>query len=181
MKKQFIASLVGALIIFFWQFLSNAALDLHLSGQQYSEKQDTILNYLGTNLEPGRYMLPRPKPGASMEEQQQFMTSYNGKPWAVVDYHASFDQGAMPMNMLRGFIVNILIVWLLVWLLNLKGSLSFLQIFLASIAVGFIGFLNTTYTNHIWYPDADLWMDIVDVGVEWAGTGLWLGWYLRKQ
>lgn len=180
MKKHLIASLVGALIIFFWQFLSNAALDLHKPGQQYTAKQDSILQYLGTNLEPGKYMLPRPKPGCTMEEQQKFMTDYNGKPWAVVDYHASFNQEDMPMNMLRGFLVNIVIVWLLVWLLTLKGNLTFMQIFLSSVAVGLIGFLNISYTNHIWYPSADLWINLLDAGVEWAATGLWLGWYLNR-
>lgn len=180
MKKHLIASVVGALIIFFWQFLSNAALDLHRPGQQYSSKQDSILQYLSTTLEPGKYMLPRPKPGATMEEQQKFMSECNGKPWAVVDLHASFDQDVMPMNMLRGFLVNIVIVWLLVWLLTLKGNLTFIQTFLSSVAVGLIGFLNIYYTNHIWYPTPELWINLLDSTVEWAATGLWLGWYLRN-
>lgn len=181
MKKQFIASLVGAIIIFIWQFLSNAALDLHRPAQLYTPKQDSIMQYLGTKLQPGKYFMPHTPPGVSADVQQQFMSDYNGKPWAIVDFHASFDLDKMPMNMLRGFLVNILIVWLFVWLMTLKGNLTFIQIFLSSIVVGLISFLNISYTNHIWYPSADVWINLVDSGVEWAGTGLWLGWYLNRN
>lgn len=58
MKKTIIASLVGGIIIFFWQFLSNAALDLHRPAQQYTANQDSILNYLSTQLTEGKYFLP---------------------------------------------------------------------------------------------------------------------------
>lgn len=180
MKKHLIASLVGALIIFFWQFLSNAALDLHRPAQQYTPKQDSIVQYLSSALEPGKYMMPHVPPGASADAQQKFMSDYNGKPWVIVDLHQSFDLDDMPMNMLRGFLVNIIMVWLLVWLLILKGNLTFMQIFLSSVAVGLIGFLNVSYTNHIWYPSADLWINLLDAGVEWAATGIWLGWYLNR-
>lgn len=43
MKKHLIAAIVGAMIIFFWQFLSNAALELPRPAQLYTPKQDTII------------------------------------------------------------------------------------------------------------------------------------------
>lgn len=181
MKKQVIASLVGALIIFTWQFLSNAALDLHRPAQQYTAKQDSIIQFLGNQLEEGRYFIPTTAPGWSTAEQQKFMSEMNGKPWAIIDYHESFDTNDMLMNMLRGFLVNVLIVWLLVWLLTRIGNLTFLQIFLSTLAIGFISFLHVSYTTYIWYQSPGIWIDFMDTAAAWGGTGLWLGWYLNRS
>jgi len=39
MKKSIIAAIVGGIILFFWQFLSNAALYLPRQAQQYKPNQ----------------------------------------------------------------------------------------------------------------------------------------------
>lgn len=75
----------------------------------------------------------------------------------------------------------IVVIWLFVWLTTLKGNLTFMQIFLSSIAVGLMSFLNISYTNHIWYPTPNFWINLLDSGMEWAGKGLWLGWYLKRN
>ena len=46
MKKTIIASTVGGILLFMWQFLSWTAINLHSPSQQYSPKQDTILALL---------------------------------------------------------------------------------------------------------------------------------------
>ena len=57
MKKTIIGVLVGALILFIWQFISWGAVNLHSGMQQYTPKQTEILKYLGDNLEEGFYYL----------------------------------------------------------------------------------------------------------------------------
>src|SRR5882762_8086239 len=90
MKKLVIGSLVGGLLIFIWQTLSWAALNLHHASQEYTPKQDSILSYLNTQFsEDGSYMLPNYPPGTSREEMEKQMESRKGKPWAQIQYHKS--------------------------------------------------------------------------------------------
>lgn len=183
MKKHLIAAIVGAVIMFFWQFLSNAALDLHRPAQQYTPKQDTILSFLSSQLTEGRYMVPTIPQGASSEERESYMEKVNGKPWAMVDYHSSQEAsaGAMTLNMARGLLVNILVLYLFVWVIT-RGSIpSFNITLVSSLLVGFIVFLNSPYTYFIWYKTPGIWMDLVDALVSWGAAGLWLGWYLNRK
>ena len=56
MKRLLFSSLAGGLILFFWQFLSFAAVNLHRSAQQYTPHQDEILAKLAElDLEEGMY------------------------------------------------------------------------------------------------------------------------------
>lgn len=183
MKKHLIAALVGAMIIFFWQFLSNAALELHRPAQQYTPKQDTIIGFLKSNLAEGRYMIPTLPEGASSEEHEAFMNKMDGKEWAIVDYHSSMEAnaGAMTTNMIRGLLVNILIVYLFIWILTRGGTPSFKNIFMASVLLGFIVFMNSYYTNFIWFKTPGIWQDFTDSIVSWGAAGLWLGWFLNRK
>lgn len=180
MKRLIIASLVGGIIIFFWQFLSNAALDLHRPAQQYTPKQDTILGALRSNLSEGRYMVPSLPQGASSEEQQKFNASMEGKDWALVEYHTKWNGNDMLMNMTRGLLTNIIMVYLLCMILMRGNSFTFGTTLLASIFVGIIAFLNFPYTNYIWYQTPGVWLHLMDTVISWGLTGVWLGWYLNR-
>ncbi len=60
MKKWIVGSLVGAIIVFAWQFLSWDMLNLHAAEQKYSSAQDQIMTTLNSsNLEDGgMYLMP---------------------------------------------------------------------------------------------------------------------------
>ena len=183
MKKMIIGSIVGGLIIFAWQFISWGALNLHEAQQKYTPKQDSILAYLGTQFsEDGAYFMPTVAPGASSEEMENQMKSAEGKPWAQLAYHKSMPgMKNMVMNMGRSLLVNIVVVWLLCWLLLKIPSPSFVTIFLGCIATGFIVFLNAPYVLHIWYHSFDLTAHFVDALASWGLTGIWLGWWLSRR
>ncbi|HSF45001.1 MAG TPA: hypothetical protein VLA58_03295 [Chitinophagaceae bacterium] len=181
MKKQLIAAIVGGIIIFFWQFLSNAALDLHRPAQEHTPKQDTILGFLKSQqLEQGRYFLPTTPKGASSEEQQALMSKVEGQPWAILDYHSTWTTSDMFMNMARGLMIDMLMVFLFVWLITRNGTPSFGTIVMSAVVLGFIAFLNFPYAYFIWYKSPGIWSDFMDAIVAWAACGVWLGWYLRK-
>ncbi len=183
MKRTIIGALVGGIIIFAWQFLSWGPLNLHQAQQQYTPKQDTILAYLGTQFsEDGAYFLPTSPPGTSSEEMEKQMKATEGKPYAQVIYRRSMPgMDTMFMNMARGLVVNIFMVWLLCWLLVKIPVRSFTTVFLGSIGTGLIVFLNAPYTMHIWYGSFDLMAHFIDVLGEWGITGLWLGWWLTRE
>jgi hypothetical protein len=179
MKKQLIATLVGAIIVFIWQFLSWTTLNVHGSEYKYTANQDKIIEALTQNLEEGSYMLPQYAPGSTPEQQKAFMESSAGKPWATVSYHKSFD-GSMGMNMFRGFVVDLVAVFLLVWLLLKFANLDFKTTLLASWAVGAIGYLTIPYLNSIWFETNTMGY-VIDLVAQWGLVGAWLGWWLTKR
>lgn len=179
MRKQLIALIVGALILFFWQFLSWSVINVHGAESQYTPNQDAILEVLSQNLEEGQYMLPTYPPGASSEEAMRAMEEAAGKPWATINYHESMDMG-MGLNLVRGFVVDFLAVFLLVWLLSKFEQVDFRNALLASLAVGLIGYLTIPYLNSIWFKTNTIGY-VVDLLVQWGLIGAWLGWYMPRN
>lgn len=181
MKKTVIGSLVGAIILFLWQFVSWTAAELHRPAQAYTPKQDSIMQFLNSQFtEDGSYFLPTYPEGASMEEQQKLAEACIGKPWAQIHYHKSMDMN-MGMNMGRGLAINIVILLLVCWLFKQMSSPSFTTILSATVAIGLIVFFNRPYTNHIWFQSRDLMAYLIDAIVGWGLTGLWLGWWLKRK
>jgi hypothetical protein len=180
MKKQLIATLVGGLILFIWQFLSWAAIPIHKDAYGYTLNQDKIMEALNQNLtEEGTYMLPMPPPGSSAAEQEAVMKNAEGKPWAHVSYHKSMNT-AMGMNMFRGFVIDLLAAWLLVWLLMQSANLSMGTAVQTSLAVGIIGYLTIPYLNSIWFETGSM-SHLIDAIGQWGIVGVWLGWWLPRR
>ena len=178
MRKQITASLVAALILFIWQFLSWSLISVHGSEMQYTPNQDAILEYLSENLEEGSYFLPTVRPGATAEEMEAAMQEAEGKPWAQISYHSVLENN-MGLNLVRGFVVDIVAAFLLVWLLLKIETLTFSTAITASLAVGFIGYLTIPYLNSIWF-ESETWGYLIDTIVQWGLIGGWLGWYLTR-
>lgn len=183
MKKTIIGSLVGAIIIFLWQFLSFAAVNLHKPAQQYTDKQDAIMSFLnGQGLQEGGYFMPGLPETATRSEMEAAMKATDGKPWARIEYHnkAENNTNAMIMNMVRGLLVNIVMVFLFCWVVGKMSNPSFGTILGGALAVGIISFLNQPYTLFIWYKSFDIWATFLDAVVMWGLAGIWLAWWLRR-
>ena len=181
MKKRIIGSIVGAIIIFIWQFLSFAALNLHKPTQQYTDKQDAIMSFLGNQgMKEGGYFIPGLPDNATWDDHMKAAKTAEGKPWVMIQYHEKMETN-MVMNMIRGFLVNIVIVLLFCWLIGKIANPGFSTILGGALAIGVIAFLNEPYTNFIWYKSFDIWASFLDAVMMWGLAGLWLGWYLRKQ
>lgn len=184
MKKSLIGAIVGGLLIFIWQTLSWTVLDLHRPAQDYTPKQDTILHFLSSQLpSQGGYLLPSMPKGSSMEEQTKQAEKYQGKPWASIQYHNALQVSSqdMIMNMVRGLIATIFMVWLLCWILGRWASPSFASVFMASLFTGLIVYINEPYNQFIWYKIFDARAHLIDALASWGLCGLWLGWWLPKK
>ena len=181
MKKLLIGAIVGGIIIFFWQFLSFAALSLHGKALQYTPKQDEILNNLNSLItEDGQYLMPSLPPNATSEEQKASMKTSEGKPWAMVSYHKSMEMN-MGMNIIRGLLVDIIAVAMLCWMLSKMNLPTFATILTASVFTGMIVFFTAPYTGHIWYETFDIMAYFLDAIVGWGACGLWLGWWYSRR
>jgi hypothetical protein len=177
-SKVIIGALVGAIILFFWQFLSWGISGLHSSEMQYTLKQDSIMKVLSENLDEGHYFLPNVPPGSGEAEYEQYKKDYENKPWAMVSYHKSMKTD-MTMNMIRAFVADIFAVLVLIWLLVKIPDLTFSRTILTAIGVGFVGYLSVTYLNSIWF-ETPAWAALLDVVASWGLVGAWLGWWLRR-
>jgi hypothetical protein len=181
MKKLIIGALVGGIIIFIWQTLSWAVLNLHGASQEYTPKQDSVLSFLNSQFsEDGSYLLPNYPKGTSHEEMEKQMESNKGKPWVQIQYHKALDI-SMGGNMVRGLIVNIIMVAFLCWILLKISPASFGNIFIACLFTGIIVFINSPYTMHIWYHKADIMAHLGDALISWSLCGIWLGWWLGRK
>ncbi len=179
MKRRLIAIIIAALILFIWQFLSQAALDLHKAEHQYTPKQDTILSVLAsTGLKTGKYAIPLAEPALGPEAQMKCAAENVGKPSAIINYTTS-STNDMGMNMLRGILVNILIMYLFITLLSKTNVTGFKNILAVALTIGMIGFFNHAYTNYIWYHGTDIFIDWLDAFMGWGLVGLWLGKYYK--
>jgi hypothetical protein len=181
MSKKIIGAIVGGLLMFIWQTASHTFLDLHGKAEQYTSNQDSIMPVLEKYLQKdGGYYLPRAAGDVSMEEMEKAMEASKGKPWAIIQYHSSQDTNMM-MNMGRGLVVDILLAWLLIWLVS-KFSISQMgNIVTTALVVGAIVFLNEPYTQHIWYKSFDLYARLMDALISWGLCGAWLGWWLNRK
>jgi len=182
MKKWFIGSLVGAILIFAWQFLSWTVLKMHEKEARYTTAQDSILSYLsGTLTEDGIYMLPTVPPGSSAKEGMELGKKMDGKPWATIMYKRAYDHD-MVMPLVRGFLIDLFLVFCLIYILTRGGTPVGMRIFAGSVAVGLVTFLWGPYTMHNWFqtPSETLTGHLIDSLAGWGLAGLWLAWWLRR-
>ena len=184
MKKTIIGAIVGGLLIFIWQTLSWTMLDLHRPAQDYTAKQDTIMNFLNSQLDKdGGYLMPTVPKGTSFEEATKAGEKNMNKPWAFIQYHRTYHitMNDMYMNMVRGLLATIVMVWLLCWILSQWAKPSFVNIFLACIFTGLIVFINEPYNTYIWYKIFDVRAHLLDALASWGLCGIWLGWWMGKK
>jgi hypothetical protein len=128
MKKVILPAIISTLILFIWQFISWAAVNLHEKAQSYTEKQDELLNAIkATGLEEGAYFLPLPKPGSTVEEQQAHNEAMVGKPWVMIQYHGVYEVN-MAMNFTRGLSIHFISSLLLIWMIGLMANKTFFNI-----------------------------------------------------
>ena len=180
MVKKLIATLVTALILFVWQFLSWSMLNIHGSQMAYTPQQDEILEFLeNSEIQEGSYFLPTVPKGASAEDMQALQENAVGKPWARIQYNNSFN-ASMGMNLLRGFVINVIAAYLLIWIFLKIPRITMGNIISMCIAIGLIGYLTISYLNSVWFEGNSL-PDLIDAIVPWSLVGVWLGWYLNRE
>lgn len=184
MKKSLVGALVGGLIIFVWQTLSWTLLDLHRPSQDYTPKQDSIMKLLNATLDrEGGYLMPSVPKGSSFEEATKAADKQQGKPWAFIQYHKSYNiaMNDMYMNMFRGLVSSIFMVWLLCWIISKWSRPGFVNVFMACLFTGLIIFIYEPYNFYIWYKIFDVRAHLIDALAGWGACGVWLGFWMGRR
>ncbi len=183
MKKWLIGSLVGAILLFGWQFLSWTVLKIHEAEAKYTPAQDSVLSCLSSTFnEDGMYMIPTVPPGTPEKEAMALGEKMHGKPWAIVMYKNAYNH-SMTRPMIRGFLVDLFLVFSLIYILTRAGTPTQMRIFAGSVALGLVTFLWGPYTMHNWFqtPTEVLQGQLIDSIVAWGLVGVWLGWWLNRK
>ena len=180
MKKFILPSAIIGVILFFWQFISFAGANLHKNAQQFTNKQDSIMQFMNQlNLPEGKYMIPMAQDNATPEQQQKVHEANNGKPWMSFSYYKKMDDG-MVQPMVRGLLSDIIAGLLLIFILTAMGASTLVKSITHCIALGIFAFIFIVYTNHIWYPTFDLWAYILDAIAPYAIIGFLNAKYWNK-
>ena len=183
MKKWLVGSIVGAILLFAWQYLSWAAAGLHDKEFKYVANQDQLMSSLSSSLkEDGQYMLPQAAPGATSEEKMKVMEQMAGKPYAMINYKSAY-KADMIMPMIRGFFVDLIIVLLLIFLLGRMTTITIGSVWMGSLAIGFVGWLWYPYTQNIWFqtPIEVVTGALMEWFIAYSILGLWLGFWLPRH
>lgn len=180
MKKIFIASLVGAIIMFVWSFLAWMLLPIHANTYMYTPAQDAIMKVLSeSNLESGVYGMPS---APTTEEAMKVMEANKGKPGAAI-YYLKEDPGMGASQMVWGFIFDFIMVFAACTLLvnNMAGSFFsrwWMVMMFAVIIIFGIHLMQWNWMGHTWSYTRDF---LLDTALGWGICGLWLAWYLGRR
>jgi hypothetical protein len=182
MKRAIVGAIVGGLLIFIWQTLSWTMLDLHRPAHDYTANQDTIMSFLNANLDEGGYLMPSLPKGTSADEMMKKGEANQGKPWGFVQLHKhyTFSMNDMYMNMGKGLLIDIIMVWMLCWIISKWARTSFSSVFTACIFTGLIVFINQPLNSYMWYQIFDVKAHLTDALAGWGLCGIWLGWWMKK-
>ena len=182
MKKWLVGSLVGAILLFAWQFIAWAGAELHSKEFKYAPAQHQIMSLLASNLkEDGQYSLPQAAPGSSSAEREKQMEQLNGKPVATIIYKASYNTD-MVTPIIRSFAVDLVMLILIIFLLGRTTTLTFGNAWMCTLAIGFVAWLWYPYTQHVWFqtPIEIVTGALMDWFVGYSLVGVWLGFWLPR-
>ena len=183
MKKLLIGAFVGSLIVFGWQTISWTIMKSHDREYRQAPNQDAVISSLSSQLtDEGQYIIPRANPNASKTEMEEFQKRMldEKRPWAVVTYHKEYN-GDMVMNIVRGFLVTLIALFLVCWVLIKQRPSSFGTTFMSCLFIGIAGYLFIPYSGHIWFQTPRAMTNLIDVLVAWGICGIWLGWWLNRK
>jgi len=183
MKKIIVGSLVGAILLFSWQGISWMVMGLHEKEYLYTPAQDSLLASISSTIkEDGQYSLPNVPPGASKEARTELNKKMEGKPWVVLTYHSTYDMN-MAMQMVRGFLIGLVCVWLCCMVIGRQADQSFMPVLRTTLTFGVISFLFVWYIGHNFggTPWSVLRPELIDDLISWGLTGIWLGWWYGRK
>lgn len=181
-----IAALLGAIVIFFWQFASHMLLPVGEMGFRAPQNEDAVLQAVGSGLPPGGiYYLPYIDP-AKMNDATV------GKAWAekakanpyvfAVVASPPQDPASMGPQLGKQFASNLLAALIAAWLLA-ATAWGFGARVLGATAIGVFGWLANIVPQWNWYrfPSDFALGGLIDQGVGWLLAGVAIAWWLGRK
>lgn len=181
-----IAALLGAIVMFFWQFASHTFLPFGEMGFRAPQNEDVVLQAVSSGFgQPGIYAVPYIDPAKMNDEAvaNAWIEKEKANPFAfVVVAPPNPDAGGMGKELGTQFVTNLLAALLVAWLLA-ATAWGFGARVLGATAVGVFGWLANIVPQWNWYrfPTDFALGNLLDQGIGWLLAGVAMAWWLGRR
>jgi hypothetical protein len=181
------AALLGAIVVFFWQFLAHMVLPIGQMGFRQPANEDVVLQAVTTGLpQPGIYYLPTIDPNKMNDEATvkawAAKSQKNPFVWAVVNTSPTGDPMSMAPQLTKQFITNLLAALLATFVLA-ATAWTFGARVIGATAFGLFGWLMNIVPQWNWYrfPSDFLVGNLLEQGIGWLLGGIAIAWWLGRS
>lgn len=181
-----VAALLGAIVIFLWQFVSHTMLPIGEMGFRLPQNEDVVLQAVPPALPtPGIYVLPSMDPAKMGDESvmKAWVEKAKVNPYAfVVVAGPNPDAANMARPLVMQFIGNLIAALLAAWLLA-ATPWGFGARVLGATAFGVFGWLANIVPQWSWYrfPNDFLLGNLLDQAIGWTLAGIAIAWWLGRR
>ena len=126
--RNLIAGLVGGVILFVWGFLSWVVLPIHTSSLKNIQNEDAVIATLQQSIDAkGMYTFPGMSHGngaPTPEAEKAWTEKYQRGPVGMIMYDPQGSNPMMPMQMVVGFLLNVLSATVVAWFLSRSTAVA---------------------------------------------------------
>jgi hypothetical protein len=181
-----VAALLGAIVVFLWQFLAHMVLPIGMMGFRMPQNEDVVLQAVATGLPTaGIYMLPSVDPAKMSDEAVMKAwgekVSKNPNVFVVVNAPAENPLSMTP-QLVKQFITNFLAALLAAFVLG-AAAFTFGARVIGSVAFGLFGWLMNIVPMWNWYrfPSDFMVGGLLEQGIGWLLGGVAIAWWLGRR
>ncbi len=184
--RVLIAALLGAVVLFLWEFVAHMLLPVGQMGMRLPQNENGVLQAIATDLpKPGIYILPSLDPAkmsdAAAVQAYKAKTASNPLAFVVVS-SAGQDLTDMGQNLAEQFASDFLGAVLAALVLG-ATAWGFGARVLGSAAFGVFGWLENIVPLWNWYrfPSDFMVGNLIEQGVGWLLAGIAIAWWLGRR
>jgi hypothetical protein len=186
MNKLIVPSLITAVVVFIWMFISWTLLPWH-NVDIKSIKDQALLEQMKESLtEPGIYLYPGEPEDESNAAMQEWSDQYKAGP--LVHFMVYNPQGAewdMAMPMIKSFLINFIAAFIagVLLMMTLAQNPSFWRRVIFVMMLGlFAAFVGPFVEWNWWsFPTGYSMINAIDLCVTWFIAGLVLAWRIKPE
>ncbi|MGH8213173.1 MAG: hypothetical protein ACREPP_08110 [Rhodanobacteraceae bacterium] len=181
-----IAALLGAIVIFLWQFVSHMVLPIGVMGFRAPQNENVVLQAATSGLpESGVYLLPYLAPEKMKDSaavQEWSARAQKNPSLFVVVSPANTMVTDMAPELIKQFVTNLLGALLVAFVLA-ATAWSFGMRVLGALAFGIFGWLLDIVPMWTWYkfPSDYVIGNLLDQGIGWLLAGIAMAWWLGRR
>ena len=181
-----VAALLGAIVVFVWQFIAHMVLPIGMMGFHQPQNEDVVLQAVTTGLPTsGIYLLPSMDPAkwnddAAMKAYGE-KASKNPSVFAVVNPPPENPMTMTP-QLIKQFITNFIGALLAAFVLG-AAAFTFGARVIGALAFGIFGWLMNTVPLWNWYrfPTDFMVGGFLEQGIGWLLGGFAIAWWLGRS
>lgn len=181
-----ITALIGAIVMFVWQFCAHMVLPIGTMGFRLPQNEDVVLQAVATGLPAsGVYLLPSIDPAKMSDEAVvkawTEKAAKNPMVFAVVSPPSNEGMSMTP-QLVKQFITNLLGAFLIAFVLAATAWTMGMRV-IGSVAFGVFGWLLNIVPQWNWYRfPADFMVgNLLEQGIGWLLAGVAMAWWLGRR